>query len=118
VRESGRTDTAEVAAVVVDDWQGRGVATALLTELTRRARARGLSRYKAIVAADNRAVLEALAKLGGRPTGGADGQVELEFDLPSADLSERLLGALRWAGRGQLRLVGMIAHRVARLVPV
>jgi RimJ/RimL family protein N-acetyltransferase len=116
VREPGSTETAEVAAVVVDEWQGKGLATALLTALTHRARERGLRRYKAIVAVDNQVVLEALAKLGAKPIGGADGQVELELDVPAEDLSERLLGALRWAAQGQLRLVGRVAGRMARLV--
>jgi RimJ/RimL family protein N-acetyltransferase len=117
VREPGRPDAAEVAAVVLDDWQGRGVATILLTELTNRARTRGLARYRALVEADNRVVLEALTKLGGEPTPTSDGLLELEFDLPAAGLSERLVGALRAAADGQLRLAGKIAGRVARLVP-
>jgi RimJ/RimL family protein N-acetyltransferase len=115
VREVGKTDTAEVAAFVVDDWQNRGIATTLLMELTRRARARGLTRYKAIVAADHRVVLEALAKLGGEPVDAGDGQVELAFDLPAEGFSERLSGALRWAAGGQLRLLGEIARRAVRL---
>lgn len=115
VREVGKSDTAEIAALVVDDWQNRGVATTLLTELTLRARARGLSRYKAIVASDHHVVLDALAKLGGEPVGAGDGQVELEFDIPSEGLSERLAGALRWAAGGQLRLLGQIARRAVKL---
>ena len=118
VREPGRSDVAEVAAFVVDDWQRRGIATVLLNDLTSRAREQGLSRYKAVVAADNRVVLEALAKLGGERTVASDGQIELEFEVPAAGVSERLLGALRWAARGKLRLVGAIAGRVARLVSV
>ena len=59
----------------------------------------------------------ALAKLGGEPTPTSDGLLELEFDLPAAGLSERLVGALRAAAGGQLRLAGRIAGRVARLVP-
>jgi GNAT superfamily N-acetyltransferase len=117
VREPGRPDTAEVAAVVVDDWRGRGVATKLLTDLTNVARERGIVRYKAIVEADNKVVLDALAKLGGEPKPAPDGLLELEFEVPAAGLSERLAGALRAAAGGQLRLVGRIAERVARLVP-
>jgi|SoiMethySBSTD1v2_1073268.scaffolds.fasta_scaffold630045_1 GNAT superfamily N-acetyltransferase len=115
VREVGRTDTAEVAAFVVDDWQNRGIATALLTELSRRASGRGLIRYKAIVGADNRVVLDALEKLGGDPVDAGDGQVELVFDLPADGFSERLAGALRSAAGGQFRLLGEIARRAARL---
>jgi GNAT superfamily N-acetyltransferase len=116
VREPGRPEAAEVATVVVDEWQGKGVATALLTELTAIARENGIVRYKAVVSADNEIVLEALAKLGGRATGESSGELEFEFDVPAAEVSDRLLGALRWAATGQLRLVGAIAGRVARLV--
>jgi RimJ/RimL family protein N-acetyltransferase len=117
VREPGHPDTAEVAAVVVDEWRGRGVATTLLTDLTDAARERGIRRYKAVVEADNKVVLDALAKLGGEPKPAPDGLLELEFELPERGLSERLLGALRAAAGGQVRLVGKIAGRVARLVP-
>jgi RimJ/RimL family protein N-acetyltransferase len=118
VREPGRRDTAEVAVVVVDAWQGRGVGTALLTELTKRAREHGLRRYKAIVSADNHAVLEALAKLGGEATNSADDQIELELDFPSEGLPERLVATLGWAARGQIRLLGTIARRMANVSPV
>jgi RimJ/RimL family protein N-acetyltransferase len=111
VREPDRPDTGEVAVMVADAWQGRGIATALLTELTRRARRQGLSRYKAIVATDNEVVLKALANLGSEATGVEDGQVTLEFDFPPEGLSERLLAALSWSARGQLRLLGAIARR-------
>jgi GNAT superfamily N-acetyltransferase len=114
VRDQERRDTAEVAAFVIDDWQGRGVGTALLTELTSQARERGLSRYRAIVSADNRQVLVALARLGGTATTADDGQIELEFDFPPEGMSERLLAALSWAAQHQLRLLGAIARRVAR----
>jgi GNAT superfamily N-acetyltransferase len=118
VREPDRRDTAEVAVVVVDAWQSRGVGTALLTGLTRRARAQGLRRYKAIVSADNHAVLEALERLGGEGTTTTDGQVELEFDFPSEGVSERLLATLGWAARGQVSLLGRIARRMASVSPV
>jgi RimJ/RimL family protein N-acetyltransferase len=117
VREPGHRDTAEVAALVVDDRQGRGIGTALLTELTRLARERGLSRYKAIVAADNHQVLDALTRIAGDPVQAGDGQLELEFDLPSEGPSEGLLATLGWAAQGQLRLLGAIARRAARISP-
>ena len=98
---------------MVDDRQRQGIATALLEELTRRAQEHGLSRYKAIVSADNDIVLEALAsRVNGETTATEDGQLELEFDFPADGLSERLVAALGWAGRGQLRLLGVIARRV------
>jgi RimJ/RimL family protein N-acetyltransferase len=113
VQLPGQREAAEVAAVVADDWHGRGLATALLTELTQRARAIGLSRYTAVVSADNRAVLDALEGLGARRTGTGGGEVELEIELPSEGLPGRLRGALRWAAEGQLRLLGGLARRLA-----
>ena len=119
VRAPGRRDTAEVAVVVVDSWQSRGIGTALLTELTRRAREHGLLRYTAIVSADNHAVLEALAKVGGETVTPADDQIELELELPAEEgLPDRLVAALGWAARGQIRLLGTIARRMANVSPV
>ena len=51
--KSGDRESAEVAVVVVDDWQNQGVGTALLDRLTQRARENGIVLYKAIVSADN-----------------------------------------------------------------
>ena len=113
VRLPGDREAAEVATVVADGWHGRGLATALLTELTDRARANGLSRYTAVVSADNRVVLDALEGLGARRTGTGGDEVELEIELPSEELPGRLRGALRWAAEGQLRLLGGLASRIA-----
>jgi len=68
IRLPDRPSDAELAALVVDDWQHRGVATALVTELSRRAEAEGIHRYVAYVTPDNTAAVAALRHLGGRPT--------------------------------------------------
>jgi RimJ/RimL family protein N-acetyltransferase len=57
-----RTD-ADVAVTVLDAWQGRGVATALLEELMR-VRPAGVDRIVTTVAADNDASLAMLRRLG------------------------------------------------------
>jgi GNAT superfamily N-acetyltransferase len=62
VRLSDDPDAAEVAVAVVDDWQGRGLAPALLTELSGRALHAGISRFVALIQTDNR---DALALFGG-----------------------------------------------------
>jgi RimJ/RimL family protein N-acetyltransferase len=54
---------ADVAVTVVDDWHGRGVATALLEVLMRR-RPPGVERIVTVVQADNRASVAMLARLG------------------------------------------------------
>ena len=117
VRLPGQRKTAELGALVVDDWQGRGIATALLGELTRRARANGISRYTAVVAADNRLVLEVLERNGARRTGAGGREVDLEIELPSEELPRSLRGALRWAAEGHLRLLDGLARRLMPAPP-
>jgi RimJ/RimL family protein N-acetyltransferase len=117
VRVPGDAGAAEVAAMVADDWQRQGVATALLDQLTERARANGIDRYVAVVAVDNEPVLQALERQGARRTATDPHEVELELDLPSSGMPERLESALRWAGTRQLRLLGGLARRVASWSP-
>jgi RimJ/RimL family protein N-acetyltransferase len=121
VRERDRRDTGEVAVLVADEWQQRGIATALLTELTKRARRQGLRRYRALVATDNHVVLDALASRGSEATGTEAGQIMLEFEFPAEGLSERLpeqlKAALSWSARGRLHLLGMIARGFGQLTP-
>jgi RimJ/RimL family protein N-acetyltransferase len=55
-----RPDTAEVAFVVLDGWQGKGIGTALLGDLLAAAEARGVRRFRAWVLADNTRMLDLL----------------------------------------------------------
>lgn len=52
--------TAEVAFVVLDGWQGRGLGTVLLHQLLEAASARGIRRFCAYVLADNGRMLDLL----------------------------------------------------------
>jgi len=63
IRYRDRPSEADVAVTVLDDWQGRGVATALLPELLRE-RPAGVTRIVTTVAADNVASLAMLRSLG------------------------------------------------------
>jgi RimJ/RimL family protein N-acetyltransferase len=54
---------ADLAVTVVDDWQGRGVATALL-EVLMRQRPEGVERIDTFINADNAASLAMLRRLG------------------------------------------------------
>jgi RimJ/RimL family protein N-acetyltransferase len=55
--------TTEIAIVVEDGWQGRGLGTVLLHALLAAAEARGLHRFTADVLAENRAMLRVLSQL-------------------------------------------------------
>jgi GNAT superfamily N-acetyltransferase len=45
---------AEIAVTLIDDWQGRGLGTELVAQLSECARSEGIRRFTALVAADNR----------------------------------------------------------------
>jgi RimJ/RimL family protein N-acetyltransferase len=60
-------EAAEVAIEVVDDWQHRGVGTALMAGISERARAAGIRRFHVSMLRGNRAA-RALARKLGPPT--------------------------------------------------
>jgi RimJ/RimL family protein N-acetyltransferase len=87
IRIPGHPDEAELAALVVDDWQRRGVATALFAELTAHALADRIERYRAVVSPENGPAIAALRRLGATPHP-RDG--ELQFSWPvSSDPASR-----------------------------
>jgi len=55
-------DTAEIAFVIQDGWQNRGLGTVLLAELLAAAEARGVRRFRAHVLASNARMLALLAR--------------------------------------------------------
>jgi RimJ/RimL family protein N-acetyltransferase len=62
-REVG-SDLAEYAGVVADEWQGRGLGTALTRLLVAAAATRGIRRFEAVVLPDNVQMLSLLRDLG------------------------------------------------------
>jgi GNAT superfamily N-acetyltransferase len=106
VRDAAEPASAEVAVTVVDDWQGRGLGTALLGELADRARAEGVRRFTALVLAENRNMLGMLGELGAaRVVDREQGTVELAVDLPPEGVAPELVEWLRAAARGLVDLV-------------
>jgi RimJ/RimL family protein N-acetyltransferase len=98
-------DLAELAVAVVDDWQGRGMGTGLVTAINARAREEGIERYHAIVSADNVQVIEALERNGAlRREGDEPGTFDFEAEVPREGVGSGLAEGLRAAARGQLRL--------------
>jgi RimJ/RimL family protein N-acetyltransferase len=98
VRAPRDRESAEVAVVVVDDQQNRGIGTALLDRLTERARDNGITRYTALVSGDNDIVIGALERAGAERASTTDeDEIEFAIDLPSEGLGDRLRAALRAA---------------------
>jgi GNAT superfamily N-acetyltransferase len=64
VRDARDPTRADVAATVLDRWQSRGVGTALVAELARRAAAEGITTFDATVFADNRAARRLASTVG------------------------------------------------------
>ena len=80
------TDSAEIAVVIADDWQGKGIARRLLTDLRQLAVAAGIRHLEANVLPGNRRALELVRALGFtvRTAGSGDGAaVELGKELDS-----------------------------------
>ena len=74
-------DTADVGVLVEDDWQRRGVGTALLDALVRRVCERGSRFLRADVPEENRFALQVLARLGPAKTSLAAGSYTTWADL-------------------------------------
>jgi len=61
--EAEKTEVPEVAFVVQDAWQGKGLGTVLLHDLLRAGVARGYRRFRAYVLAGNARMLDMLTRL-------------------------------------------------------
>jgi RimJ/RimL family protein N-acetyltransferase len=81
IRHADDPQAAEIAVTIVDDWQGRGLGTELLTRLSARARCEGIHRFTALVAEDNTAVARMLRNTSASLVGRSPGAVEYEITL-------------------------------------
>ena len=103
---------AEASVVVADDWQHRGVGTALLERLAPLAREAGVSHIVALVLSENRDAIELFQRFAPAepPRRSRSGHLELLIELPEDEIRGTPLGgALRDAARG---LVTMNPWRV------
>jgi GNAT superfamily N-acetyltransferase len=99
-------DSAEAAVTVIDEWQGRGLGTALCNLLAERAREEGIHRFTALILATNREMLDVLASLGPATVISRDaGTMEVAVDIPEAGIGEHMAGVLRVAAGGTVELV-------------
>ena len=96
---------AEAAVVVDDDWQGRGLGTALCRLLAERAREEGVERFDATLLAGNHRMLHLIDSLGPSRVVGRDGPtITVEVDLPADGIGEHMRGVLRAAASGDAKL--------------
>jgi GNAT superfamily N-acetyltransferase len=72
---------AEIAIIVEDGWQSKGVGNSLLSELARRARLRGVETFTAEVLATNRPMLGLAAMFAGTEYATADGVCHVRMPL-------------------------------------
>jgi RimJ/RimL family protein N-acetyltransferase len=81
IRHADDPHAAEIAITIVDDWQGRGLGTELMTRLSVRARSAGIHRFTALVAEDNTAMAGMLRNMSANLAGRSPGTVEYEIPL-------------------------------------
>jgi GNAT superfamily N-acetyltransferase len=81
----GRSDEAEVALEVGDEWQGRGVGRALLAEVAEDAGAAGVATLTAYVAPGNVRMVGWLRRLGARPPQDLEDVHRLAVQLVTGD---------------------------------
>jgi GNAT superfamily N-acetyltransferase len=99
VRDPEDRERAEAAVTVLDDWQGRGVGTALLGRLARRATENEVRYFTGVCLADNREMLQLFDDLGPTVRHGPEGDViEVEVTLPTI-AAEAIRPALRAAAK-------------------
>jgi acyl-CoA synthetase (NDP forming)/GNAT superfamily N-acetyltransferase len=85
-------DDAEVAFVVADAHQGRGIGSVLLEHLAAAARERGVTRFVAIVLAENTGMMRVFREAGYEITRSLDyGEVRLEFDVAETATTESVM---------------------------
>jgi RimJ/RimL family protein N-acetyltransferase len=95
VRDAGDPQTAEIAVTIADEWQGRGLGTELLAQLTGRARCEGIDRFTALVSADNAAMAGLLRNMGAELAGRGPGTVEYEITLAPGTSTTMSMGPVQ-----------------------
>jgi GNAT superfamily N-acetyltransferase len=106
VRSSENAQEAEFAVAVADDWQRRGLGTALVEHLAERALREGIVRFTALVLADNEPVAHMLERVGPverRPVDAATVEVSMSIPAQPAEHAPRGLSSwMRAAATGEL----------------
>lgn len=108
--------TAEIAFVIHDDHQGRGLGSILLEHLAVAAREHGITRFEAEVLPTNRRMLATFEEAGYKPTRAMDeGVVKLHFDISPTESSREVMQAREQ--RAEARSIrSLLAPRAVALV--
>ena len=85
IRSAEDARSAEIAVTVVDEWQGRGLGTELVAQLSQRALAEGIRRFTGLAAADNVAVARLARNIGADPVETEAATVVYEISLVPGD---------------------------------
>ena len=105
VRLEDSPSAAEIAVLVIDDWQGVGLAKAACWLLAERARRLGIARFEAMMLSDNGAMKRVLESLGEIRLVAREGAtVTFTVSLPDAEFRERMSGVLRAVGEDEYEL--------------
>jgi CRP-like cAMP-binding protein len=109
VRDESDPTVAEVAFIVGDDYQGRGVGSFLMDAVSVAARSDGVRRFTARVLADNLAMRAILDKYGARWHRDDLGVVTTVVDVPTLrelSLPQELYREIRSTAKQVMRVVG------------
>ena len=85
IRDADDPQAAGIAVTVVDDRQGLGLDTELLTQLADRGRREGIRRFTALVSADNTAMTGLLRNIDAEIAGRGPGAAEYEIAQAPGD---------------------------------
>jgi acyl-CoA synthetase (NDP forming)/RimJ/RimL family protein N-acetyltransferase len=100
---------AEVAFVVADAHQGRGIGSVLLEHLVEIGRELGIARFEAMVLAENRKMMRVFLDAGFAPTSRLDGnEVSLQFDIAATELTQKVMAEREL--RAEARSIHRLLH--------
>ncbi|HTZ45405.1 MAG TPA: GNAT family N-acetyltransferase [Jatrophihabitans sp.] len=102
-------ETAEVAFVVADAHQGRGIGSVLLEHLVEIGRELRVRRFEAVVLAENRTMMRVFLDAGFEATRRLEGsEVSLEFEIAATERTQKVMAEREL--RADSRSIGRLLH--------
>lgn len=108
VRDADDPTAAEIAFIVADDYQGRGIGTFLMEALIIAAHVAGVRRFTARLLAENAPMRAILDRYGGEWERDEPGVITTEFEVPrnsELKLDPRLAAEIRAVARQAMRTI-------------